>query len=157
MVAVGCLFSTNILNKIGAIKCQAYGSLFNVPWILSYIFACIKGQDGDDDNDSFYVSKPFVYFIIITCSICNGFGQGVMWVGNGKYMSDCATEQSKGFFFSYFWAFYMSSQVFGNLIASFVLGAFHPMYFFMLMAFISLLASLSFFLLKEPIPSFRAA
>lgn len=37
-------------------------------------------------------------------------------------MSDCATEETKGFFFSYFWAFYMSSQIFGSLIAVYCLN-----------------------------------
>jgi hypothetical protein len=37
-------------------------------------------------------------------------------------VSDCATAENKGFFFSYFWAIFMMSQIFGNLIAALVLG-----------------------------------
>jgi len=46
----------------------------------------------------------------------------LLWVAEGKYISECATETTKGFYFSYFWMFYMLSQVFGNLIAALILG-----------------------------------
>ena len=35
-IAVGCLFSTWIMNRIGDIKCMALGSLMNTPWILAF-------------------------------------------------------------------------------------------------------------------------
>lgn len=38
-----------------------------------------------------------------------GFGMGVLWVAQGEYVSLCATEETKGFYFAHFWAFYMSS------------------------------------------------
>jgi hypothetical protein len=36
-VAFSSLFATNILKRFGEIKCMAIGSLFNTPWILSFI------------------------------------------------------------------------------------------------------------------------
>lgn len=74
-----------------------------------------------------------------------------MWVAQGKYFSDLATESSKGFYFSYFWAFYMSSQIFGNLLASYLLGSMGQSAFFFVMGLISFLSSLSFLFLKPPL------
>ena len=68
-------------------------------------------------------------------------------------MSECATEDTKGFFFGYFWAFYMASQIFGNLLAAYVLGNLSEEIFFVLMSIISLSASISFFFLKDPYSS----
>jgi hypothetical protein len=42
-------------------------------------------------------------------SAISGFFGSLLWVAEGKYISDCATEKTKGFYFSYFWAFYMQS------------------------------------------------
>jgi hypothetical protein len=71
-------------------------------------------------------------------------------VGQGKYVSDCATEETKGFFFSYFWAFYMSSQIFGSVIAAYCLNQMNQASLFMIISCISLLSSLSSFLLRKP-------
>jgi MFS family permease len=60
--------------------------------------------------------------ITISTSFLNGFGEGISQPASGNYISDCATEKSKGFFFAYFWAFYMGSQVFGSLITALILG-----------------------------------
>jgi len=45
---------------------------------------------------------------IFTAAI-NGFGAGILWVAQGKYISQCASDLNKGLFNSYFWAFFMSS------------------------------------------------
>ena len=49
---------------------------------------------------------------------------GIVQPSSGNYIAECATEETKGFYFAFFWAFYMGSQIFGNLIAAFVLGNF---------------------------------
>jgi len=55
------------------------------------------------------MSQAFVYIISIFTSFINGFGEGIAQPASGTFISDCATENSKGFFFAYFWAFYMGS------------------------------------------------
>jgi len=54
-------------------------------------------------------------------AIC-GIGNSLVWPAQGKYIADCANEDTKGFFYGYFWAYYMSSQVIGNLIGAAVLS-----------------------------------
>jgi MFS family permease len=51
----------------------------------------------------------------------NGFGAGLLWVAQGEYVTNCATDETKGFYFSYFFIIFMISQIVGNLVAGFVL------------------------------------
>lgn len=99
---------------------MAYASLLNIPAMLLLILPALKSENLDSDN--VFLSNGFVYTVILITAWFNGFGQGVAQPASGKYISDCATEKTKGFYFAYFWSFYMGSQVFGNLIAAFVLG-----------------------------------
>ena len=63
-----------------------------------------------------------IYAGLIIAVIINGFTVGILWASANQYIADCSSDYNKGFFFSYFWSFYMTSQIFGNLIAAFVLG-----------------------------------
>jgi len=99
---------------------MAFSSLLNIPYMILLIFPAMKSENLHSDN--FFLSTGFVYTVILLASLLNGFGQGVSQPSSGTYISDCATERTKGFFFALFWSFYMGSQVFGNLIAAFVLG-----------------------------------
>jgi hypothetical protein len=66
-------------------------------------------------------------------------------------MSACAVEENKGFYFAFFWAFYMGSQIFGNLIAALALGSFDQRYYVVIMTGLTLISCVLFFFLKEPI------
>jgi hypothetical protein len=69
-----------------------------------------------------------------------------------------ASDSNKGFFFSYFWTFYMSSQVFGNLISAYSLGSLSTVYLFVIMAIITLAATISFAFVRMPeyVPHLRS-
>ena len=58
--------------------------------------------------------------MLLTAAI-NGAGAGILWVSQGKFISECANKKNTGFYNSYFWAFFMVSQIVGNLIAIVVL------------------------------------
>ena len=111
------------MEKFDTCKSIAYGSCLTLPFIIFLILPALK--DNNQDSNSFFLGKGFVYTICVITSILNGFGEGLSQPASGKYISDCATERTKGFYFALFWAFYMGSQVFGNLIAAFVLGVFN--------------------------------
>jgi len=74
----------------------------------------------------------------------NGLGEAIMWVAQGKYIADCATENNKGFFFGYFWAYYMSSQIFGNFIAAVILGKISQTAYVIIMTVLTLIAAMLF-------------
>ncbi|CDW84340.1 major facilitator superfamily protein [Stylonychia lemnae] len=147
-IMVGCFFSTAVQNKIGDVKCMALGSLLNTPWILSFALCGYKKEN--PNNDAFYLREDFITILIVVLSIINGLGQAIQWVGQGKYMSDCATEETKGFFFSYFWLFYMASQIFGNLIAAFCLNSMSQSSMFVILGLISFVSSISSLFLRKP-------
>jgi hypothetical protein len=64
---------------------------------------------GIDVNALWYYSEGFYMATNLFISAISGFFGSLLWVAEGKYISDCATEKTKGFYFSYFWAFYMQS------------------------------------------------
>lgn len=64
---------------------------------------------GIDVDSIWYYSEAFYFTTNLIISAVSGFFGSLLWVAEGKYISDCATEETKGFYFSYFWAFYMQS------------------------------------------------
>ena len=48
-------------------------------------------------------------------------------------MSLCATKETEGFYFGYFWSIYMTSQVFGNWIGSIIILKTSGPIFFLIM------------------------
>lgn len=124
---------------------MAYSSMLNLPAIICLIFPGISYYNKTSTN--FLFSYTFVFIITVVTSFFNGFGQGVAQPASGKFISDCATENSKGFFFAYFWAFYMGSQIVGNLISAIVLGSFEIYYYAIVMAVICAIAIVYLFFL----------
>ena len=142
------LFSGAMFNRLGVKLCLLIAGTTNTLWILTMIFAAIKHEY--PDIDSVVVKAPFVYTISIIVSLINGAGVTLTTVAQGNYISNCATEETKGLFFSIFWAFYMGAQVFGNLIASQIMGNLDQIYFLIIMVSITILATISFAFLKKP-------
>ncbi len=83
-------------------------------------------------------------------SVIDGSGNALLWVAQGKYISDCACEEKKGFFFSLFYTIYMFSSLIGSLMAVFLLGAFPMIYFFIVMTLLALASTIIFALLRKP-------
>jgi hypothetical protein len=151
-LGIGCLSATAIMGKIGVKKSLMLGGFCDTFWILSSLPAAFASEL---ETESFFTQPGFIYTMAILSSILDGFGGSVQWVAQGKYISDCATEKTKGFYFSYFWTFYMSSQVFGNLIAAFILKYFSQSTFFMIMAAISFSSIFIFATLGKPVLQHR--
>ncbi len=59
--------------------------------------------------------------LILVTAALNGFGAGILWVAQSAYVTSCATPDTKGFYFSYFFIIFMISQIVGNLVAAFLL------------------------------------
>ena len=103
-----CSFiSAAIVNKIGIKISLLIGGLCYFFWVFCFLAPAYKSVY--PDSDIFLFKKGFIYFISLFSAAINGFGAGVLWVAEGKYLSECASDLNKGFFFSYFWAFFMSS------------------------------------------------
>lgn len=145
----GCLIATAIMGKIGVKKSLMLGSFCDTMWILCSLPPAFKSEN--PGSTLFVYTDGFIYFTQLFASVLDGFGDAVQWVAQGKYISDCATEKTKGFYFSYFWTYYMSSQVFGNLIAAFLLRYFEQSTFFLIMAAVSSTSIIIFATLRKPV------
>jgi len=100
--------------------------------------------------DSFIFNDAFIIFLNTFGSISQGLGSGLLWVAQGKFFSECARERSKGFFFGFFWALYMSTQVFGNLFAAFLFKNFSLTSFYLIMLCSCCLSAVIFMMLSKP-------
>lgn len=145
----GSIFCVYISQKIGDSKSMAYASLFSLPFVLSLLLPAYKSDDLN--STSFWLSNTFITIVLLITSLLNGLGEGVSQPASGTYISDCATEHNKGFYYAMFWSFYMGSQVFGNLIAAFVLESLDQSYYVIIMFGLSVLSCFLFFMLKAPI------
>ena len=114
--AIMSLFSTAIVNKVGNVKItMSMGAFCYSFWIASFILPSIANE-----NEDLGISKSLIQVIIIVTAGINGAGAGILWVSQGKYISECACDENKGFFNSYFWGFFMGSNILGNIIAALV-------------------------------------
>lgn len=89
--------------------------------------------------------------LVLSSAALNGFGASILWVAQGRYVSECATEQNMGKFNAYFWAIYMGSSLVGNLFAAFVIVNVNETIFYVIMTCLCVASSLFFLLLKKPV------
>jgi len=73
-IAVGSVFSTVVMKRIGDIKCMAIGSLFNTPWIMSMALCGMRGDLKEGDLRPWYLSGNFISPLILILSVLNGLG-----------------------------------------------------------------------------------
>eukprot|EP00347_Sterkiella_histriomuscorum_P023914 403332950 len=151
-LGAGSLASTCVMNKVGVKYCMAIGAVFDCLWILCSIFPYLQKQN--PGNPSLIYSNGFIYLTTSISSIFDGLGGAIQWVAQGKYIADCATEKNKGFFFSYFWAYYMASQIVGNFLAALVIRGYDQTVFYLTMACFSMLSCFIFLCLKDPITTY---
>jgi MFS family permease len=142
-------FSTWFVNKLGAKSSLFIGGLCYSFWILCFLPPAFYPDHKDDPI--FIFNRNFIYFLSLFSAAVNGFGAGILWVAQGKYVADCASDSNKGFFFGYFWAFFMASQIIGNLIAALILGRLSLGTYYIVMTVAAFAGTTVFLLLRKPI------
>jgi MFS family permease len=105
-MGLGSIISTAVINKIGTKGCLCLGGVGNMIWIFITILPAGK-QEGVFHFPGLPIG--FIVFIILLAAVINGLTVGILWASANQYVADCASEQTKGFYFSYFWSFYMAS------------------------------------------------
>ena len=80
-----------------------------------------------------------------------GFGGSLIWIGQGKYITDWSVPENKGLYFGLFYWIYMSSQVIGNLISAFILDIFSQLVYFSIMSGFAIFGFISFLFLSIPL------
>ncbi len=88
--------------------------------------------------------------LILLTAALNGFGAGILWVSQSAYVTSCATPDTKGFYFSYFFIIFMISQIVGNLVAAFLLRYQGQALYYWVMATLSACGCCMFWALKAP-------
>lgn len=141
-------FSSAIVNKMGAKAALFVGGLCYSFWILCFLPPAFYKDNME--SSLFIFKRDFITVLSIVSAAINGFGAGILWVAQGMYVAECATDENKGFFFGYFWAFFMASQVLGNLIAALILGRLAQSTYYIVMTVAAFSGTLVFLLLRKP-------
>jgi len=83
----------------------------------------------------------------------NGLGAGILWCALGEYISESATDKSKGHMNGLFWFWFMGSQAVGPQIAAAILReGYKTTYMYATLALVGFIAWVSFFFIREPLP-----
>lgn len=144
--------SSGLVSKLGLKPSMVLGATMNSLWVLQSLIPAFKYEQRDDpaSKDLWYLSENFYLAVNLIISAISGFFGSLLWVAEGTYISSCANEKTKGFFFSYFWMWYMQSQVIGNLVAALLLGSVDQISYFTVMSIFAFTASISFAFLPKP-------
>ena len=68
------------------------------------------------------IPKALGWTIVLFGACTCGAGASSIWVAQGSYVSVVAGEDRKTELFGLFWMIMMSSQIFGNVLITFILG-----------------------------------
>eukprot|EP00347_Sterkiella_histriomuscorum_P000222 403376714 len=151
-LGIGSIISTWVMRILGDPQTMGLGMLMCVTFMMSFIFPSLKQENSEKYSESFWFGEIFVYIELLFFSFVNGIGEALMWVAQGKYISECATVNNKGFFFGYFWAYYMATQIVGNYVAGLILGKVSQTAYILIMSALTFASALLFFFLKKPQP-----
>eukprot|EP00347_Sterkiella_histriomuscorum_P020663 403336944 len=140
---LGSFLSPTIYKRWGSRFSIFIGTFSNSTWIYSSIITLNKRHQ-DSSQHLWYQTDAFVYTVVLMNSVFNGFCNGPMWVAICKQIASYSSKETYGLYFSYFWVFYISSQIFGNSIAAYVLSNFSQLAFFAIMGTLALVAAFYF-------------
>ena len=122
-------------------------SLYNATFILSSYYV------EKPELDTWYLNQTFIIVIVYVAAVLNGFGASIIWLAQGKYVAQCASDSNKELFFWVFNAILMCSYIVGCLMSAFVIRAVKNLSeFFSIMTIISVLALIFFLLLPKSTP-----
>ena len=100
--AGGSVVASAIISKYGLIKSMVVGSLLNCMMCGSSFLSSMR-LSSDSNQDGWHISKETIIVALLSTSAISGFGQALTSVVQGEYIALCATEQTKGFYFGYYW------------------------------------------------------
>ena len=144
------LISSKVVAKCGERLALVGGSLtfslYNATFILSSYYV----EKPKPELHTWYLNQTFIIVIVYVAAVLNGFGASIIWLAQGKYVAQCASDSNKELFFWVFNAILMCSYIVGCLMSAFVIGAVKNLSeFFSIMTIISVLALIFFLLLPK--------
>ena len=109
----GGFIGSAFIKRFGIKKTLIISSIMFVMVIFCQTFPAWYDQVLNDPENvqgklsTIFTNRKTVEAILIISSAMTGTGVGLMWVAQGEYVSNCSSEQHKGYYFGYFWAWYM--------------------------------------------------
>lgn len=79
------------------------------------------------------IPTVLVWIIVIIGAVLCGISASILWVAQAGYTNATASENRKSELFGLFWGLMMSSQIFGNLLTTFVLGKMSTLTYFIVL------------------------
>ena len=108
--AICSLLWTPLVESLGPIKSMWLGSLCYFIWVSSGLLPVA------------FQKTPFiealVWIIMTITGAINGFGASLLWIGQGKYISNWWTDENKGIYYGVWWLIYSSSSFTGNILGN---------------------------------------
>ena len=111
-----------------------------------------------DNPGSAWAGKPmygFIYFLLLFTALLNGFGASLLYVAQGKYLSEAATARNIGLFQSVNWTAGCISMFSGNLLASVLLKQVSQTVFYSILSSIAVTTVFWYMFLQAPRPHQR--
>jgi MFS family permease len=153
---LGSTIAPAFIKKFGLRSMLILGSIAFTLVVISQVLPAMYQQSQDEpgkyDGKWFqsFIDKKAIQTILVASAVISGLGAAFIWVSQGAYMSMCTHEQTKGFYFGYFWVWYMSAQIIGNLAgAILILDSPGPNFFF-IMGIFSFFVCFGFCFIKTP-------
>ena len=106
--AIWSLFWAPLIENLGAVNSMWLGSFWYLIWIFSGLLPIAIEKTP--------VIEVLVWIVMTLTGAINGFGASLLWVGQGKYVSDCWNESNKGFYYGLSWFLFTTSSFTGNTI-----------------------------------------
>jgi len=142
------MVSPAIIGKIGVVKSIVLSGVLMSTFSFSLIIIGWRGQfDHAEALAShgalwhFFYSKTTARVILIVGNVLTGCGQGIIWVAQGEFVGMCATEETKGFYYSLYWGLYMMSNILGSFVGAFMIRLSSGPSFYISMGVIMLVAA----------------
>ena len=137
-----------IIGKIGIkraiVLAATLMSMFSFSLIVTAWRGTIDPETAKMPHSStwhFFYSTTTCKVILVIGNVMTGVGQGLLWVAQGEYISLCATESTKGFYYALYWAFYMLSNIVGNVAGGIIMTKSSGPSFFIIMGSLMLLVA----------------
>ena len=90
------------------------GSTWYFIWVMTWILPVTF------ENKSIF--GAWIWVISLIAGLINGFGAGLLWVGQGKYVSSWSDESNKGLYFGLVWALFASNFVLANILGTLLIS-----------------------------------
>ncbi|CDW80012.1 major facilitator superfamily protein [Stylonychia lemnae] len=135
------LIAPPIIKRLKPNLSMVLGSLCYDIWLISLSLPAILLKSKDLKEVLTYNQ---VILIVIIASAIMGFGATLIWIGQGKYLSDCSKQkiERKGIYSSIFLSFMFLASILSSFLSALILGSYSQEYLYLVCTFISLLSTI---------------